>query len=694
MNLAETQRWANAFLDERTPTPARDEPTAAAPGLERAAAAPPPTSEPSVGFSPFIPAHAIRARDLSGELIAAAERARAEDGVDAGFAAARARADELLTDHDPALVRFALKLFMTHDAEGQRLQIPALEERAPLKVVPSGPPAPLAAIGAEATGMQEAALNWWREDPELNEHHDHWHAVYPTAGLADPRPGDPRHTRLQDRQGELFMYMHEQMLARYDHERIALGLGPVAPLDDYAAPVSEGYDPTAGLAGWPASIWTDDEQPKARPDGAHMPASVRLSPTDTVRRTELQTWHGALQQAATTGHMASMAPGHQLSTTIDALGHAVEPSAAPTDPPQRPTTPDPDVYQWLHGAGHVFLSLAAGAPQGVMADTDTAVRDPVFYRWHRHIDDLAHAWQETQAPHDLTANAAAVELRHGARPAPERPAESGDLLLFDEAEIGADLDDAAFAAAVEQSAGGVHWDDDLAATHPATSELQTEMLWRTLKIEPPIPGTPQVRIPYLDQRPFAYALRLRNTDPAGAAHDVTIRLFFVADALFEERRNWIELDKFRFHVSRERTVAVRRARESSVIRKPASKPPGPTEHSPPPPDRGEPPPGWDAESYCDCGWPYNLLIPRGTGQGMRCWLAAVVTDWEQDQVTGSTCGSMSYCGAKDRYPDQRPMGYPFDRPITGPQIADVLSTLPSAAARSFTIRWLNPTFPT
>ncbi|HEY0302861.1 MAG TPA: hypothetical protein VGC36_16055, partial [Rhizomicrobium sp.] len=126
MNFAETQRWADAFLDERAPIPARATPPAP-PGLERAAA--PAASPPRIGFSPFIPEDAIRARDLSGELIAAAERARASGSVDAGFAAARALADKLLTQHDPGLVRFALKLFMTHDAEGRRLQIPALELR-------------------------------------------------------------------------------------------------------------------------------------------------------------------------------------------------------------------------------------------------------------------------------------------------------------------------------------------------------------------------------------------------------------------------------------------------------------------------------------------------------------------------------------------------------------------------------------
>lgn len=97
-----------------------------------------------------------------------------------------------------------------------------------------------AGIRAEAAGVDEVRLNWWREDPEANEHHDHWHVVYPTGGVPAPTPQDPGRTRLQDRQGELFFYMHQQMLARYDTERTAVGLELVEPITDHAAPIPEG----------------------------------------------------------------------------------------------------------------------------------------------------------------------------------------------------------------------------------------------------------------------------------------------------------------------------------------------------------------------------------------------------------------------------------------------------------------------
>ena len=64
--------------------------------------------------------------------------------------------------------------------------------------------------------------------------------MYPTEGIADPQPGDPGHTRLQDRQGELFFYMHQQMLARYDAELLSHELPRVAPFgpDQWDDPIA------------------------------------------------------------------------------------------------------------------------------------------------------------------------------------------------------------------------------------------------------------------------------------------------------------------------------------------------------------------------------------------------------------------------------------------------------------------------
>jgi hypothetical protein len=71
---------------------------------------------------------------------------------------------------------------------------------------------------------------------------------------------------------------------------------------------------------------------------------------------------------------------------------------------------------------------------------------------------------------------------------------------------------------------------------------------------------------------------------------------------------------------------------------------------------------------------------------MRFRLLALLTDAAVDQVPApGHCGSMSYCGAVDRYPDTRDMGYPFSRRLERP-IEETFHALANAAGRTFTIR--------
>jgi hypothetical protein len=46
---------------------------------------------------------------------------------------------------------------------------------------------------------------------------------------------------------------------------------------------------------------------------------------------------------------------------------------------------------------------------------------------------------------------------------------------------------------------------------------------------------------------------------------------------------------------------------------------------------------------------------------------------------------MSYCGATDRYPDMRDVGYPFSRPFQKP-VTETFLALDNAAGRRLTIR--------
>jgi hypothetical protein len=151
----------------------------------------------------------------------------------------------------------------------------------------------------------------------------------------------------------------------------------------------------------------------------------------------------------------------------------------------------------------------------------------------------------------------------------------------------------------------------------------------------------------------------------------------VPSARANDRRSWIELDKVSYRAPSGRSVLYRPDTEFSVVKKPAESDPSNVQ-----PGDGGP----DDPAYCDCGWPYTLLLPRGIGDGATYRMAVICTDAALDEVEPQgECGSMSFCGAVDRYPDARDMGYPFSRPF-GQSIGATLASIQHGAARSFTIR--------
>jgi tyrosinase len=141
-------------------------------------------------FVPFDNDDLSQAMALMNELIAVAER----DGI----AAAVAEVRRLLPEEElRGLTQYALKLFMTHYPPArEQLRFRPLEQRQPNLVFGAarGPQA-VAALAAAAPYPSNATppedqVSFWREDPLINEHHEHWHLVYPTSAPLGNRHGE------------------------------------------------------------------------------------------------------------------------------------------------------------------------------------------------------------------------------------------------------------------------------------------------------------------------------------------------------------------------------------------------------------------------------------------------------------------------------------------------------------------------
>ncbi len=604
-------------------------------------------------FSTFDERLMNQAMDLVDRYMAIAMSKGGDTGLEAVLQ--EVQKDAATTDLD--MVKFALMVFITHFPGAARLSIPPLEVRAPEKVLPSKSQA----MVAVPTDL-EAQLSWFREDVKANEHHEHWHVVYPHSGIPDGHG----HRILKQRHGELFFYMHHQMLARYDTERLAVNLPSVVPLSDYSTPIPEGNDPT------PADPEFGSIPYSPRPASSHMVNVTYYGDSYTVQ--ELATYRDNITNVINSGSFA-LANNTTVLVTSDLLGAAEESSIG---------SPNANFYGNHHGDGHIILGNITdptGNSPGVMLDTAVAIRDPIFYRWHRHIDNFSFNLQEQQPPNDLS-DAPPVLIRkglNGSTPANQSP----DIILcFKDSIPGTSHPNFNGKAYGEQTFGGANWNKDFSTSQRngvTTDELQTMMLNRPITL---YDGT-TVTIHFLDQREFFYFIRIQNQ----VAHitDVTVRIFLVAQQFAENRRMWIEMDKFHYMLQpSQKEVIFRPAALSSVIRKPAIKPPSAVQQPLPSPDN---PDATAPENYCDCGWPYNLLLPRGTKEGMGFRFMVMLTDWSKDQVADdTTCGSMSFCGAKDRYPDSRSMGYPFDKPFGNSAIAQTIAAQNNMATRGITIR--------
>ncbi|XP_038068636.1 hemocyanin AA6 chain-like isoform X2 [Patiria miniata] len=407
----------------------------------------------------------------------------------------------------------------------------------------------------------EFKLAWWREDCGFNAHHYHWHQSYPWRGVNGVT---------KDRQGELFYYMHQQMLARYDAERLAVGLMRVDSYSNWHLPIPEGYNPQL-------TDYYGAYQFAARPAGMILADNWR-DPSDPTL---------IIQQ------------GYHRDRLLDAINTGK-----------------------FEKAG------------GVMGDTSAAIRDPIFFRWHKFVDDLFFLHKIKLTPYNQTdlefqnvqVDSVQVQVNDPARPA--------NTLITRMEDVVVDIANDMF-------------------LNP-NDKPNTEV---------------NVTVKQVNHGRFNYKLGVTSNSrtPLKAA----IRIF-IAPSLDEhgtqyqldsQRRLFIEMDKFVTTLKTGSNAITRRSTRSSVI-KPRELTIAELKKRGTAAKEADDGCACRPDRYCECGWPEHMLVPRGTAAGMPFDLFVMVTNWANDSSTDDLDRGTSYCGVKDKtYPDKRPMGFPFDRKI-------------------------------
>uniref|UniRef100_A0A034V716 tyrosinase n=1 Tax=Bactrocera dorsalis TaxID=27457 RepID=A0A034V716_BACDO len=569
-------------------------------------------------FSLFIPAH----RRIAGRLIDIFMGVRSIDDLQSVAVYARDRLN-------PYLFNYALSVALLHRPDTKGLDLPSFAQNFPDKfvdsrvfrqvreeatVVPDGSRMPIT-IPRDYTASDlepEHRLWYFREDLGINLHHWHWHLVYPFEA------GD-RAVVNKDRRGELFYYMHQQVVARYNLERFSNNLARVVRFNNLREPIAEGYfpkmDSLVSSRAWPPRF----EDTKLSDLNRELD-QINLDVSDMER------WRDRIFEAISQG-FATDESGNRVPLDnaggIDILGNIMESSII---------SPNRSLYGDFHNMGHVFISYSHDPDHrhlesfGVMGDSATAMRDPVFYRWHAYIDDIFQEHKIRLPPYTL----------------PEL-----------------DYDGVTVTGIQVSPEGG---QANVLQTFWQQSDVD---LSRGMDFVPR--GNVFARFTHLQHTPFTYTINVNND--SGAQRFGTVRIFLGPKRderrqgmLFKDQRLlMIELDKFIVALNPGQNTIRRRSTESSVTI--------PFERTFRNLDLNRPAAGSADElefNFCGCGWPNHMLIPKGLPEGLECELFVMVSNYDQDRVeqelVGTCSDAASYCGVRDRlYPDRRPMGYPFDR---------------------------------
>ena len=231
------------------------------------------------------------------------------------------------------------------------------------------------------TGSQrnpEQRVAYFGEDIGMNTHHVSWHMDFPFWWK------DSYGYHL-DRKGELFFWIHHQLTARFDAERLSNNLDIVDELY-WNKPIVEGFAPH--------TTYRYGGEFPARPDNVH------FEDVDGVAKVrDMMIMESRIRDAIAHGYITDE-KGNTISLRdekgIDILGNILESSMY---------SPNSRYYGSLHNLAHIMLGRQAdphgkfNMPPGVMEHFETATRDPSFFRLHKYIDNIFKEHKDTFKPY-------------------------------------------------------------------------------------------------------------------------------------------------------------------------------------------------------------------------------------------------------------------------------------------------------
>jgi len=451
----------------------------------------------------------------------------------------------------------------------------------------------------------EQHVAYFGEDIGMNVHHVTWHIDYPFWW-------DDAYGYHLDRKGELFFWAHHQLTARFDSERLSNRLDMVEPLY-WDRPIVEGFAPH--------TTYRYGGEFPSRPD------NIKFSDVEGhVRVRDMIIHEARLVDAIDHGYLIATDGTHvniNDAHGIDHLGDAIESSLYSVNP---------RYYGGLHNDAHILLGRQSdpkgkfNLPPSVMEHFETATRDPAFFRLHKYMDGIFKEHKDTLPPYTAEELGFPGVSLTGVTV-------NGRLETF--------FEDFVF---------------DL-KTAVDSSETVAEV-------------DVKAHVPRMSHSDFALEFDINNANAADVHAVVRVYLCPKKDnqgidfTIESGRWHCIEMDKFWHHLAVGDNHVTRKSTESSVTipdipsfeklihDADAAMAAGTELHL--------------EDHVHQCGMPNRMLLPKGTVEGMDFVLAAMVSDASEDDYASMEGSHISHtqCGVSGKkFPDHRPMGFPYDRKV-------------------------------
>ncbi|XP_069705755.1 allergen Cr-PI-like [Periplaneta americana] len=454
---------------------------------------------------------------------------------------------------------------------------------------------------------QEDLVAYFREDVDLNAFNMYFRYIYPTWF------NTTLYGKTFDRRGEQFYYTYHQIYARYFLERLSNSLPDVKPFQ-YSKPLKTGYNPHLR--------YQNGEEMPARPSNMY-PTNIDLFYVSDIKNYESRVEKAIDFGYAFDEHRTPYSLYHDQHG-MDYLGQMIE-----------GTSNSP--YQYFYGSIFHFYRLLVGhvvdpyhknglAPSA-LEHHQTALRDPAFYQLWKRIDHIVQKYKNRLPRYtydELSFPGVKIEN-----------VDVGKLYTYFEH--------------FEHSLGNAMY---------------------LGKLEDVLKANIRARHYRLNHKPFTYNIEVSSDK----AQDVYVRIFLGPkyDSLgheceLDERRHYfVEMDRFVHKVEAGKTVIERKSHDSSIIsdshdsyrnlfKKVSDALEGKDQY-------------YIDNSHKYCGYPENLLLPKGKKGGQTFTFYVIVTPYvKQDEhdLESYHYKAFSYCGVGHgrKYPDDKPLGFPFDRKI-------------------------------